>query len=1097
MSPFVDVPSSEWVTSNELAFAIYDRFPVSPGHVLVVTKRVVPDWWSATEAEQRAVMALVGEVKGVLDARFAPSGYNVGFNAGVSAGQTVPHLHVHVIARYDGDMADPRGGVRHVIPGKGNYLADVPVVSPLVTPAQGRMKLELLRCLADERLDRIDLLVSFVMRSGLDLIAARLDEALARGAHVRLLTTDYLGITDTSALGFFLDRLDNPAGAAGRLSARVFSDPSTSFHPKAYIFTHAATGDGVAFVGSSNLSRSGIEHGVEWNIETRHVDVLLHEFESLWNDPRSVTLTSPWLTDYASRRPQRQAMATHGDAIADETPELPPEPTVVQHEALRKLEQTRLAGFGAGMVVMATGLGKTWLAAFDTTRPEFRRVLFVAHRDEILQQARDVFRRIRPDGSLSFFTGDERDVTGDVVFASVQSLSRHLTRFAPDAFDYIVVDEFHHADAPSYRRTIGHFRPRFLLGLTATPERADRADLLALCADNLVYDCGLADGIERGLLSPFAYRAIRDVADYEHIPWRSGRFDLDALSQQLETQARTVQVFDEWTSIGGAGRRTLAFCCTIRHAEYMADQFRQRDVRAVAVHSGAGSAARSESLDRLAAGELDVIFTVDLFNEGVDVPAIDAVLMLRPTESPVVFFQQLGRGLRRHTGKDRLEVIDLVGNHRSFLLKARLLAELAGRPGATSREAVDLLTEPLTDLPPGCSLVVDTEVVDLLRELTRRAGRDRLAGLLTDWVAEHDGRRPTALEFSLHVGDVVGARGSGGWFGLLDRLGLLSPVEAEVYGLARDFLVEVEFGSFTKSWKLVTLLALLDADSLRSGMPVPDVALAARWLVMRDRRLRNDLLSARGSFADVSRPTEAEWVAYWRKNPINAWTGGNTRGASPWFTVVDGDRLALSLAVPAGLGDTFDVMVREVTEYRLHRYLVGKKRLDMGERRLVRADGGAVLDAEFVVEMLDDRVTVVIESAGGTTGSDGARNTDYVAGLDLVLGRLASIGVELVDVYVDSSVTAKLPVEARRLAVGADFEFPLDLAAADVTKLRPALLRAMKDVGRAAESKGGGNSRKRIRLVLDGADADPLQLADRLAGGSAEASESEGLAGGA
>jgi hypothetical protein len=169
----------------------------------------------------------------------------------------------------------------------------------------------------------------------------------------------------------------------------------------------------------------------------------------------------------------------------------------------------------------------------------------------------------------------------------------------------------------------------------------------------------------------------------------------------------------------------------------------------------------------------------------------------------------------------------------------------------------------------------------------------------------------------------------------------------------------------------------------------------------------------------------------------------------------------------------------------------------MGERRLVRADGGAVLDAEFVVEMLDDRVTVVIESAGGTAGSDGARNTDYVAGLDLVLGRLASIGVELVDAYVDSSVTARLPAEARRLAVGADFEYPLDLASADVTKLRPALLRAMKDVGRAAESKGGGNSRKRIRLVLDATDADPLQLADRLAGGVAEAPESEGLAGGA
>jgi hypothetical protein len=411
---------------------------------------------------------------------------------------------------------------------------------------------------------------------------------------------------------------------------------------------------------------------------------------------------------------------------------------------------------------------------------------------------------------------------------------------------------------------------------------------------------------------------------------------------------------------------------------------------------------------------------------------------------------------------------------------------------------VDLLGEPLDDLPPGCSLVVDTEVVALLRELTQRAGRsERLAGFLTDWVASHDGRRPSALEFSLHVNDAVATRGAGGWFGLLARHDLLSPAEAAVDEVARDFLLEIEFGSYTKSWKLVTLLSMLGADSLRTGMSVADVALGSRWLVMRDRRLRNDLGDATRSFGDVSRPTESEWVSYWRRNPINAWTGGNTPGGTAWFTLGADDRLALSLSVPAELGDTFDAIVREVVEYRLHRYLVGKKRLDLGERRLVRADGGSVLDAEFVVELVDDRMTVVIESAGGTAGSAGVRNADYVAGLDLVLGRLASIGVELVDAYVDSTTTARLPVEERRLQVGADFEYPLSLATADVTKLRPALLRAMKDVGRAADSKGGGNSRKRIRLVLDGADPDPQSLADRLAGGSVAASEPEGLTGGA
>lgn len=1090
MSPFLEVPTSDWVGDNELAFAIFDRFPVSPGHVLVITRRVVENWWQASEAEQRALMSLVNDVKCALDERFRPTGYNVGFNAGASAGQTVPHLHVHVIPRYDGDVADPRGGVRHAIPTKGNYLAAVRSGSPLVTPSEGRMKLELLRCLINDTLDRIDLLVSFVMRSGLDLVAERLDEALQRGAHVRLLTTDYLGITDTSALGFFLDRTDGRTATAGHLEARVFSDPSTSFHPKAYIFTRAATGEGVAFVGSSNLSRSGIEHGVEWNIETRDVGVLLREFERLWSDPRSIPLSTSWLSEYQTRRLARIAAPSAQEPVAEEMPELPPEPTVVQREALSALETTRQAGFGAGMVVMATGLGKTWLAAFDSTRPEFRRVLFVAHRDEILKQARDVFRRIRPDGALTFFTGDERDLTGDVVFASVQSLSRHLARIDPGTFDYIVVDEFHHADAPSYRGAIGHFRPRFLVGLTATPERTDRADLLALCSDNLVYECDLVEGITRNLLSPFAYRAIRDVADYEHIPWRSGRFDLNALSDQLQTQARASQVFDEWNALGGAGRRTLGFCCTIRHADFMARYFTERSARAVAVHSGTGSAARSDSLDRLAAGELDVIFTVDLFNEGVDVPAIDSVLMLRPTESPVVFFQQLGRGLRLHAAKDHLEVLDLVGNHKSFLLKARLLAELAGLQGATSREAVDLLQEPLTQLPPGCSLIVDTEVVALLRRLTQREGRDqRMASLLSDWMAEHEGRRPTALEFALRATEPLGDRKKGGWFGLLARLGLLSDVEAAVYERAGDFLVEIEFGSYTKSFKLVTLLAMLNGTALRSGMALSDLALGSRWLVMRDRRLRNDLADATRSFRDAAQPTESEWLSYWRKNPVNAWTGGNTAGQA-WFAVRD-EIMRLQLDIPAEQGDVFDAMVREMVEYRLHRYLLAKKRLDMGERRMVRDEGGSPLDAEFSVELLDEGLTVVIESAGGTAGTPEARNSDYVAGFDLVLGRLAAAGAQLTDAYVDSGRTSSMSIDERRLHAGDDFAYPVDLNSADLPALRRGLLRSMTKVGRGQGASGGGNARKRVRLVVNGILPDARALADTIAAGTAEAFEAQ------
>lgn len=1072
-----------WIASNDLTFAFFDRYPVSNGHVLVVTKRLTPDWWSCTVDEQHALMALVGEVKTILDRELHPSGFNVGFNAGVAAGQTVPHVHVHVIPRYDGDVADPRGGVRHVIPGRGNYLAGQPTTD-LVTPLDGRMKLELLRCLIRNDLDRIDLLVSFVMRSGLDVIASRLDEALVRGARVRLLTTDYLGITDPAALGFFLDRIDSLTGeSTPDLAVRVFSDPSTSFHPKAYIFSNSASKQGVAFVGSSNLSRSALEHGIEWNIETRQVAALLDEFERLWRDPRAITLDGEWLASYRQRVIERPAVLVDADAVGGMVPEPEPTPTSVQREALDALELTRSQGFAAGLAVMATGLGKTWLAAFDSTRPQFRRILFIAHREEILHQARDVYRRIRPSGTFGYFMGGRRDIDADVVFASIQSLSGNLTAIDPEMFDYVVVDEFHHADAPTYRRVIAHFRPRFLLGLTATPERTDQADLLALCADNLVYDIGLVEGIERDLLSPFAYRAIRDVADYAEMPWRSGRFDPTELSRRLETEARAEQVLTEWGALAGR-RRALGFCCSITHAEFMARYFSERGVAAASVHSGSGSAPRSASLDRLAAGDLEIVFTVDLFNEGVDVPEIDTVLMLRPTESPIVFFQQLGRGLRRSIGKDLLQVLDLVGNHRSFLLKAKLLAELGGRHVVSAQQAIEQLEVGETTLPAGCSIVVDTEVIDMFRQLSARTSRQlALVNLVRDWADEHDGVRPSALEISLLLGkELPTKRATDGWFGALDTAGLLSDEERAVVAAAGEFLLDIEFGSYTKSYKLITLLAMLDAGRLRSGMALREVALGSRWLVMRDRRLRNDLVDATRAFANPASPSDHEWLRYWRANPIAAWTTaakGEDRPA--WFSAVD-DRLVLQLDLDDVSGEVVDLLVREIVDYRLHRYLRSRKRLDFGERRRPQS-GGRTIDAEFVVESLDGRPTVVLESAGGKKSSASARNVEYVDGLNLILSRLGSIGAQLVMAYLDTSTTKYLPIAERTLDAGAPL--PLDLSRTSPEAVRAALIASMKSTARGESARsGGGNPRRRIRLVLDGVELNDRDLADVLAFGS-------------
>lgn len=547
-SPFLDLPSSGWVAQNRSAVAVSDAHPVTDGHTLVVPRRLISSWWEASDDERLDLLALVSEVKCLLDESHAPDGFNVGFNLGAAAGQTIEHFHIHVIPRRWGDVDDPRGGVRAVVPQMrawegmpdlpDDMAAEVEEVSiirrrtfALIAGPDHHLHPELVRCLSDQAFDRVDVLASFIMRSGLDLLAGGIEDALDRGAQVRVLTTDYLGITERSALGWLLDRmsptdsaravgipgvdasedLDDGVSARrsppGSLVVRVFSDTTLSFHPKSYIFWASGGQSGVGFVGSSNLSRSGLSSGIEWNMRTDEVPLLRAGFDRLWEDRRSRLLDEGWLAGYRARGQSARIDSGDGDGPhvragegqwSESAPLVDtgvdpddgdnPTPTPIQREALDALEATRASGFGAGLVVMATGLGKTWLAAFDSTRPGTRRVLFVAHREEILRQARDVFRRVRPDATVGLYLQGEKHHDADVVFAGVQSLVRNLDGFDRDAFDYVVVDEFHHAAARSYRRVIDHFLPKFLLGLTATPERFDGADLLSLCHDNLPFE---------------------------------------------------------------------------------------------------------------------------------------------------------------------------------------------------------------------------------------------------------------------------------------------------------------------------------------------------------------------------------------------------------------------------------------------------------------------------------------------------------------------------------------------------------------------------------------------------------------------------------
>lgn len=906
LSAFERVPPERWVVSNDSAFAIRDAFPVSPGHSLVITKRRISTWWEATETERHDVMALVDSVKARLDVELQPDGYNVGFNSGEAAGQTVAHFHLHVIPRFAGDVPDPRGGLRHTLPHQSNYLADVGAI--LVDNRTQTVADVVSKSLSDQRFDRADFVVSFVMVSGVRLIGLGLEDALERGLRARFLTTDYLQNTEPDALARLLDLVETYGEA---FKVRVFSDPTTSFHPKSYLFWSTTTAAGLSLVGSSNLSRSGIQEGFEWNLASGPPLKLVSEFETLWDHPLSQPLTHNWLRQYRAR-PRRQLLIEEQAEAEVETVEEESlaMPRPIQAEALVALKASRHTGEGRGLVVLATGLGKTWLAAFYVRELEAKRVLFVAHRDEILRQSRDVFRKVIPRCDAGMFTGDERVPDAEFLFAAVQSLGRNLDLWQPEHFNIIIIDEFHHAAAPTYRRIIEHFKPDFFLGMTATPERLDGADLLALCNDNLVFECGLAEGISRGELCSFQYWAEKDVADFAHIPWRNGGFDPEKLAHAIETGERAQQEFDAWQL--RKGRRTLGFCSSVTHADFMTNFFADRGVRARAVHSGPTSAPRRLTLKQLAAADLDVIFSVDLFNEGVDVPEVDTVLMLRPTDSPVVFLQQLGRGLRIAADKDHLTVIDFIGNHRSFLVKPRTLLSLVGDGSSSTAKVIKAVETGDFGLPEGCSVSYDLESVELLKELTKREQGSALVRFCRAYAAE-EGRRPTAVQ-AWRAGFNPASFRAVGWFAGLADLDLLDQTELPVVERLGELLATIEKESINKSYKLVTLEAFLELDGLSEGVQLATLADRSRYIMRNNPRLAGDA-------GEHLNDSDDDWRDYWRRWPVAAWTGElRQTSRTALFEVVD-DQFRLRQAVPRDSHGLVYKLLGELLDYRLCRYL--------------------------------------------------------------------------------------------------------------------------------------------------------------------------------
>jgi superfamily II DNA or RNA helicase/diadenosine tetraphosphate (Ap4A) HIT family hydrolase len=937
--PFCAPNADRIFHESELVLGVWDAYPVSPGHALLVTRRHVATWFDATRDEQTALLDGITRAREEIERRHRPDGYNVGVNVNAVAGQTVFHLHVHVIPRYRGDVANPRGGVRHVIPRKADYPgaevagAETAWSSGHTRPlVRGGLDPLLPHLLADlDRAIGLDVAVAFVVRSGVDSIDEHLRDLLVRGGRVRFLTGDYLDVTEPEALSGLLD-------LNGALDLRVFEARTTSFHPKAFIL-HFPDGAGTAYVGSSNLTRTALASGVEWNYrvvtssDRAGFSDVCDAFEELFQDPATRSVDDSWIQSYrARRRPASVAEVLSPVELA----EPPPRPNEVQREALEALSRTRNEGNTAGLVVLATGLGKTWLSAFDSDRPEFRRVLFVAHREEILGQAIKTFRCVRPTATIGRYDGSNRQADADVLFASVLTLGRlpHLNRFERDRFDYIVVDEFHHAAARTYRNLIRHFRPKFLLGLTATPERTDGGDLLALCQENLVYRCDVFDGIDRELLSPFRYFGVPDEVDYSNIPWRSSRFDEEALTAAVATEARARNAFEQHRKL--AQRRTLSFCCSQRHADFMADYFRRHGLRAVAVHSGPGSAPRAASLEQLENGALDVVFAVDMFNEGVDIPSIDTVLMLRPTESAILWQQQFGRGLRKAAGKSHLCVIDYIGNHRVFLNKVRALFQ-AGAGDAAIDRILNLQVQGEARLPLGCEVTYDLRSIEILKALLRPASsEDALKAYYVDFKERH-GARPTAVEahHDRYLPRATRVR-HGSWLGFVREMGDLSDVQLAAWQEHEQFLRTLETTQMTRSFKMLTLLAMLDEDRFPGRIEIETLMSGFRARAERSAVLQEDV--------GVDLTDGARLRRYLEENPIAAWTGGKGTGGRPYFAYREGV-FETAFAVQPEQREALCELVREIADWRLAQYL-DRPRSEAGEEAGMQQFTATVSHAE-------------------------------------------------------------------------------------------------------------------------------------------------------
>jgi superfamily II DNA or RNA helicase/HKD family nuclease len=607
--------------------------------------------------------------------------------------------------------------------------------------------------------DRVDAIVAFIRWSGLTLLREALRGLRARGVQVRFLTTTYIGATERRAL----DWLDEH-GVEVKVS---YDTRTTRLHAKAWLL-HRESGFSTAFVGSSNLSHSALVSGMEWNLRLAEktapavVGKLRGTFDTLWAGDSGF---EPYdRTRDAERFDHAIGGAQHVGRVTVLSG-LEVKPWAYQREMLEALVVERVRFTRTrNLIVAPTGTGKTVVAALDfaalragrggVALPDSPRVLFVAHRRRILEQARAVFRNVLRRGEFGeLLVGGERPREWDAVFASIQTLSSGSLSFPPDRFDVVYIDEFHHAEARTYQELLERLRPKVLVGLTATPERTDGTNVRSFFGDRYAFEMRLWDALDQQLLAPFHYFGVSDGTDLRRLQWSRGGYrerDLEATYIVDGHDARTAKVIEAIRDVVAqpGAMRALGFCVSVKHAHYMARRFTEAGLRAVAMDGDTSSAERDRQLEELENGTLQVIFAVDVLTEGVDLPSVDTLLLLRPTESATVFLQQLGRGLRLHRSKSVCTVLDFIGQqHTRFRFDLRLRA-MTGRSRAELESDV---TQRFPYLPSGCHVHLDRQAEEhILENLKESIGAGKRA-LVRELTLLHQQRGELTLhEFLEH-----------------------------------------------------------------------------------------------------------------------------------------------------------------------------------------------------------------------------------------------------------------------------------------------------------------------------------------------------------